>query len=173
MIQLTYQPAFDPFHAVFRILRMREALFNDIALHEDHVKILDFYLLFPFRISDIQFKQAHRKLRRLFKPFDDTRPYGDLPEDRVLFGRMNAMQDVALDTLSGKKLIEPAQLQLGMVKSTNDKAPETVLARISELNAKESHLMEILNVLAREYELLGADGLKKRSGLMEYRYDAA
>ena len=173
MIQLTYQPAFDPFHAVFRFIRIREALLQGIALHEDHVKILDFYLLFPFRITDIQFKQAHRKLRRLLKSFDDTRPYGDLPEDKVLFGRMNAMQDVALDTLSGKKLIEPSQLELGMVKATSAAAPQEILARISELNTQESDLMDILNVLAREYDLLGADGLKKRSGLMEYRYDAA
>ncbi|MGE0184141.1 MAG: ABC-three component system middle component 5 [Parvularculaceae bacterium] len=172
-MQLSYQPAFDPFHAVFRFLRMREAVFSDMDLHEDHLKILDFFLLFPFRISNIQFKQAHRGLRKLSKQFDNLRPYGDLPEDRILFGRMNAMQDVALDTLSGKKLIDPAQLELGVVKSTHNEVPSAISSRIAEINAEESGLVDLLTVLACEYPLLGPDGLKRRSGLMEYRYDAA
>jgi hypothetical protein len=173
MMQLSYQPAFDPFHAVFRFLRMREAVIGDISLHEDHLKILDFFLLFPFRIPNIQFKQAHRGLRNLSRKFENMRPYGDLPEDKILFGRMNTMQDVALDTLSGKKLIDPAQLELGIVKSTSNEVPSAISNRIAEINTEESELVDLLIVLAREYALLGPDGLKRRSGLMEYRYDAA
>lgn len=45
--------------------------------------------------------------------------------------------------------------------------------RISEVNESESELQEFLKILVTEYPLLGRDGLKDRSGLLEYRYDAA
>jgi hypothetical protein len=54
VIQLTYQAAFDPFHAIFRLLRLWSIL-KRRPLPHDTVRILDFYLLFPFRIGDFTF----------------------------------------------------------------------------------------------------------------------
>jgi len=172
MNQLSYQPAFDPFHAVFRLLRLREAVLSDGPLHEDHLKILDFYLLFPFRIDGIRLQPGHRKFRRLAKQYSGTKPYGDYPEDRVLFGRMNTMQSVALGTMSAKHLIDPKEYDLGTVLRTDQSITDDLRGRVSATNAEEVDLVEFLGVLARDYDLLGGDGLKSRSKLMEHRYDA-
>ena len=42
MIQLAFQAALDPFHAMFRLVRLRQ-LFAEIGeLSVDHVRIIDF-----------------------------------------------------------------------------------------------------------------------------------
>jgi hypothetical protein len=51
MTQLTYNEAFDPYHAVFRFLRLHLACDISAKLPFDTLRILDFYLLFPFRLQ--------------------------------------------------------------------------------------------------------------------------
>src|SRR5262245_31866200 len=80
MIQLTFQPAFDPYHAVFRALRLRPLATKEHSLHRDHMRILDFYLLFPFRIDGIRLRREDRKYRRLATEYERSRPYGEQPE---------------------------------------------------------------------------------------------
>ena len=171
-MQLSYQPAFDPFHSIFRLLRLREAILMDGPLYQDHLKILDFYLLFPFRIAGIRLQRDHIKFRRLAKQYAAAKPYGDQPEDRVLFGRMNTMQTVALNTMSANHLIDSQKYDLGTVARTDVAIPDDLAARVEKVNKVEADLLNCLSVLAREYELLGDDGLKSRSRLMEHRYDA-
>lgn len=171
-MQLSYQPAFDPYHAVYRFLRLRETVLNIGPLHEDHLKILDFYLLFPFRIEGLRLKQAHRKYRRLASKYNFAKPYGDLPEDRALFSRMEALQSAALDTLASKNLIDGNLYKSGTVDTTTENPPAALIERLYLDNTQQEDLISFLEVLAGEYELLGVDGLKDRSRLMEYRYDA-
>jgi hypothetical protein len=40
------------------------------------------------------------------------------------------------------------------------------------LHKQDDGLEEFLRVLASEYNLAGSDGLKDRTGLLEYRHDA-
>ncbi len=77
MIQLSYQPAFDPFHAIYRQLRVLSAIEPSKSLPVDHARILDFYLLFPFRISGIRLMPQHRRFRGLASAYEKARSYGD------------------------------------------------------------------------------------------------
>jgi hypothetical protein len=172
MIQLTFQPAFDPFHAVFRSLRLRRIIMQHGPLHRDHVRILDFYLLFPFRISGIRLAPPHRKYRKLVQDYDQKKPYVDQPEDRDIFTRMELMQLSALDTLSDRNFIAPARWELGEVAATQVSIPPPLAPRIEEINTAEADLIAFIEVLASEYELLGPRGLKSRTNLLESRYDA-
>ena len=106
MIQISYQPAFDPFHAVFRFLRMHSILVEQKSLYFDQLRILDFFLLFPFRIGRIRFKTQHRRFRRLADEYLDRKPYGELPDDRLLFGRMEPFHVAALQSLRSHGYLE-------------------------------------------------------------------
>ncbi len=173
MIQLTYQPAFDPFHSVFRFLRLRQAILPQAALPRDHVRVLDFYLMFPFRSNDVRVFPRHRKFKKLAQQYASARPYGDLPEDRILFHRMSPIQGAALDTLAQRGLLDREQYKRGIIAPTDAALPEPLLAQIKEANLQQQDLVEFLTALATEYELLGANGLKDRSGLLDHAYDAA
>ncbi len=173
MIQLSYQPAFDPFHAAWRLLRLRQDVLPETALPEDHVRILDFYLLFPFRLDAMRLKATHRRFRKLAAAYSEQRPYGELPDDRTLFNRMQSIQTAAFDTLVSKELFDLPEYERGCILATFATLPSDLQGRVSEINEAQSDLVEFLRALATEYELLGPDGLKDRTGLMEHLYDAA
>lgn len=173
MIQLSYQPAFDPLHAAFRFLRLREAVLGDSAIPRDHLRILDFYLLFPFRSDEVRVSPSHRRFKKVARSFEDTRPYGDLPDDRVIFSRMSPIQTAALEALAKKGLFDAKAFARGLIKRTDIGLPAPISERIAAENENDIELIEFLRALATEYELLGANGLKGRTGLMDFAYDAA
>ena len=172
MIQLTFEPAYDPFHAIFRLLRLRPTIAAFGPLHREHVRILDFYLLFPFRTSGIRLIPQHRRYRKLASDYRAAKPYGDQPEDQIVFNRMEPMQVAALETLAARNLLAPERLDVGKVEATAEPLPEEVAARVDAANHRDAELMAFLGVLASEYTLTGANGLKDRTNLLEYRYDA-
>ena len=71
VIQLSYQAAFDPFHAMYRNLRILEAIDRSKALFADHIRLLDFYLLLSFKISSIRMAPQHRKFRAVAAEYED------------------------------------------------------------------------------------------------------
>lgn len=171
MIQLSFQPALDPLHAAFRLLRIRSILIPRGPLEIDHVRILDFYLSFPFRIVGVRLKQGDSRLRALARKYANHTPYGEQPDDRSLLVRMRPMQLAALETLSAKFLIDGDLLETGKVQVTQTLPPAGLMTIVDETNAQDEQLLTILDALAA-YELHGPDGLKARSGLLEHRYDA-
>ena len=171
MIQLSFQPALDPFHAVYRTLRLFPIIKRHGALHRDQVRILDYYLLNPHRISEIRLTPKHRKYKKLATDYSSRKPYGQQPDDHVLFGRMESMQIVAFQTLAVRELLDSDELQVARIKPTETPIPEELRERIAASNKEDAPLMEFLDVLASEYDLSGANGLKARTGLLEHRYD--
>jgi hypothetical protein len=170
MIQISFQPAFDPFHAAFRFLRMHSILAEHRSLHFDQLRIMDFFLLFPFRVGRIRFKTQHRRFRRLAEEYLDRKPYGELPDDRLLFDRMEPFHVAALESLRSHGYLKPSD-DLSLV-SIAAPLPPGLTERIQSENKRDQSLLEMLSVLASEYELMGRDGLKDRSDLLDYRYDA-
>jgi hypothetical protein len=172
MTQLTFQPAFDPFHAVFRLFRLNSTITAFGPLHRDHVRILDFFLLFPFRIEGIRLAPKHRRYRRLAQKYQSARPYGDQPEDQIIFGRMEPIQIAAIETLGARGWIVSDQLIVGQVQATSAPIPEEIASRTNAANERDAELIDFLGILASEYGLTGVNGLKGRTNLLEHRYDA-
>ena len=172
MIQLSFQPAFDSFHAVYRFLRLFPIIRRLGGLHRDQVRILDYYVLFPHRLAGVRFMQPHRRCKSLGNKYSERKPYGEQPEDRSLFDRMEPMQTAALQTIATRGLIDPSELLAGRVKVMDVPLPEELENRIEAANEEDAALLDCLGVLASEYTLAGANGLKDRTGLLEHRYDA-
>lgn len=172
MIQLSFQPAFDTFHTIFRLLRLRSLVAKYGPLPRDHVRILDFYLLFPFKIDSIRLSRSDRKYRRLANEYKDAKPYGEQPDNLTLFSKMAIIENTGLEALARSNLIKQDRWETGEVSTTDQAPSDELIQRISEINSQENSLIEFLSVLASEYKLLGPDGLKDRTGLLEYRYDS-
>jgi hypothetical protein len=171
MSQLIFQPALDPYHAMFRLFRLFPIL-KGTALPRDHVRILDFYLLFPFLISTIRLSREGQHFKKLARKYANLKPYGHQPEGPLLFERMDAMQNAAFDTLAFNSFLKKESLAADRVVVADKMLPIDVSQRVIELNDDQSDLLEFLQSLAKEYSLLGENGLKARTGLKEYRYDA-
>jgi len=171
MSQLVFQPALDPYHAMFRLFRMFPIL-KGVALSRDHVRILDFYLTFPFLISSIRLSREGQHFKKLARKYINLKPYGQQPEGPLLFARMEAMQNAALDTLAFNSFLETEALAADKIVTTDKSLPKDVCERVIELNEQQADLLEFLQSLASDYSILGENGLKARTGLKEYRYDA-
>lgn len=169
MIQLSYQPAFDATHAIFRFLRIREAL-GLLSIEVDKLRILDYYLLFPPQASEIRLRQSDLWIRNAAKKFERRKSSAKLPSKEVLFEKMKSPQVAALQTMVASGSIDAASMRQNLVKFQSLALPPSLTNRVKEANEREADVMKIVEAL-QHYPLLGKDGLKDRTGLLEYRYD--
>jgi len=171
MGQIVYQAALDPYHAVFRMLRILRLNASGGALAVDQIRVLDFYLLFPFRLSAFRFRPKHSAFKRLGVRYDNARPYGEWPDEKALMARMQPIQLAALATLGRVEIIDETKLEQGVVVLIG--GPDGELEqRVVKHNADNPELSTAIETLINEYPTTGSDGIKSRSGLLEYRYDA-
>ncbi len=172
MTQLSYNEAFDPYHAAFRCIRLRFACEFERGVHFDMLRILDFYLLFPFRIQAMRPFSEHRHWRTISKNYGNHAPYGELPDDVTLFARMEPFQRAAANSLARVGCISAEAWERDEVLFETCELPVAFEERCSKLNESMNDVADVLKQMSHKYDLLGSDGLKRRTGLLEYRYDA-
>lgn len=172
MTQLVYQPAFDPYNTAFRLLRLRDGIRLDEPMPFEGIRILDFFLLFPFLIRDVRLKQKDKNFRKLSEGYENLRPYARMPESSQLLERMRPFQLAAGKRLAASEFINPKIWKEGAFLKSETVLPLDLKSAISEINAKQVDLLKMLAEFANGYSLSGPDGLKARSGLLEFRYDA-
>lgn len=166
MTQLAFEPAYDSYHTIFRMLRILTA--SPERLEVDKLRIIDFFLCFPRLVSQFKLKQGDRKFRALGQT---PGGYSDLPDGRLAFSRMAPTQAAAMQTLAVNGLIRLDLLPLSWVERTAAKIPTDIQARIEQLNKEQPLLADFVASLATQYSLNGESGLKQRSALMDHRYD--
>lgn len=172
MTQLFYNEAFDPYHAVFRFFRLHLACDFRTALPFEMLRILDFYLLFPFRLQSMRLASEDIAWRRVSKAYEVAAPYGSSPDQASIFERMEVFQRAAAESLVGSGIISRQAWETNEVQFEDGKVPEAIAMRCQELNSRMDDILNILNAIRIRYPLSGRDGLKDRSGLLEYRYDS-
>ncbi len=171
MTQLTYNEAFDPYHAAFRFVRLHLACDISARLPFDMLRILDFYLLFPFRLQSMKFFSDDTSWRKVSRSYEGQAPYGMMPDDNSLFARMEPFQRAAAASLVHSGYLFANAWDANEIQFTGEGLPKSVTARCAELNARAADLVDVLCQLKSRYPLGGRDGLKDRTGLLEYRYD--
>jgi hypothetical protein len=172
VIQLSFQPAYDVYHTIFRLMRLRGVVASVGPVPLDELRVLDFFLLFPYLIEHIRLMQKHRGYRRLARDYVHTRPYSEQPEDLTIFRRMHPIQIAAAQTLASNDLLEFHALGAEKAQTTAKDLSPSISARVAAANERDAVLIEFLGVLAAEYRFEGPGGLKDRTGLLEHRYDA-
>lgn len=168
---LIYHPAFDAYHCAFRAVAITNAT-SELELAK--LRIVDFFLCFPAEVANIQLPVDHTKIRKIARTIkNDYR--GPLNSVRT-FTEMETIQMAATRMLAASGLFNPSKLEVGIVLRTSMPVPDRLLAlqhAATMSSSSESAVRDyILNALSR-IPLGGRDGLKQRTGLMEYRYDAA
>jgi hypothetical protein len=169
MIQLAFEPAYDPFHAAFRILR--QAVFRiGTPVELRRAKIVDLYIAEPRRCLDIRLSGALKTAARKAAACQPA-TYGHRPAATALFNRMSPMQDAAIQTLVMQGLLEADAFQRGFVVRTEEPLSDSLNDRISEANLNQFALMSFVCAGLDEIPVDGAKGMKDRTGIGEFRYD--
>ncbi|HDG1715311.1 TPA: hypothetical protein PFE75_000298 [Vibrio cholerae] len=165
---IIYHPRNDLYHCMFRFISI--ASMQDLEDFDSvRLRIYDLFYLFPHLVKDIEFPRTKgiAELKRSFGSINQ--PYEALPDKKRLFSEMGDYHIQALQILKAKGIFEEENGNLrisegfyspSIQKLINDNSNES-----TELFCK---LFQTLNAI----EVVGESGLKKRTGLMEYRYDA-
>ncbi|MBT9385643.1 hypothetical protein KM176_17360 [Pseudooceanicola sp. CBS1P-1] len=172
MTQFTYNEAFDPYHAVFRFARLHLACDISARMPFEMLRILDFYLLFPFRLQGMRFLEHDTGWRKISKNYEKRTPYGAMPEDNVVFLRMEPFQRAAAASLVHSGYLEGAAWNVEEVKFTPEELPLDFSSRCLAANEEMADFTNILCQIKSRYPLGGRDGLKDRTNLLEFRYDS-
>lgn len=165
---LIYHPVYDAHHSLFRMLFTLDL---EYEIEIDKARILDFYLLFPALVKDIRLFPSLSRKKSEAKKFINI--YHDPVAPKDMFRNMREIQLSALRCLVATEYLDKTRFEQGYLTKTSAELPEEIRTLLHQYRSEREPIASfILNDLA-EIKLLGPDGLKDRTNLMEYRYDLA
>lgn len=165
---IVYHHRNDVFHCIFRFLSIFSILDRD-KIEFERLKIIDFYFAFPHLLASTTIPRSagSSKVKKFAQALNI--PYENFPSNRILFSEMGSFQLQALDILRSKEILilEDGWLSAGEVFSR-----EEVMKLVTDSRFTSIPIFETLVKVFMTCNLHGANGLKSKTGLMEYRYDA-
>lgn len=169
---LIYDPALDPYHSSVRILAIAmSSAKRQVDLSMDAARIADYYLVYPYKMISFKFPTEFRAMRAAVKATEN--PYRYVSGVRTAYEKMRPIFFAALSGLVAANLIDASQLKLGILKLTECEIPKDLAAAISRFQDRQTDVGRFVLSDLIAIPTNGGNGLKHRSGLMEYRYDIA
>jgi hypothetical protein len=163
---LIYHPLYDAYNCVFRLLFIIERLGNAPL---DMARLLDFYVLFPSRVAKIRLPSNLSYGRSLAsRRFN---PYHEISNQQSAFRELMVIQDAALHCIVGAGLVDKSQFDAGFLTRTKQPLPFELKLRLEKFELQKRDILDFILDKLSEIKVFGVDGLKHRTGLMEYRYD--
>jgi hypothetical protein len=166
---LTYHPAFDSYHCAYRILLLTTKISSDV-IEVERLRIWDFYFVFPHQARNISFPIDLGLFRKTFnfKP----NPYEDILDAQRIFERMKPFQVAALKYLAAYGLIDSEQLSDNLIKRTTKPIPRVLLEHMNRLDSQQEAIISLMQSPLNDLSLYGEKGLKYRTKILDYKYDA-
>ena len=165
---LIYSPAYDLYHTMFRILQITER--NEHGMEVDKLRILDFYLAFPAELLEIQSFRGFNKYKKYLKA--EKNQYERVIDRKRLFFKMEQIQISAMKALVSYSLLDANEFKNGKVKRTETPLNEQLTARIQEKFKTNQNLLTLITGPLASLNLYGHLGLKVKTNLIEFKYDA-
>lgn len=166
---IAYHHRNDVFNCMYRILSLFYLL-GSKGIEIERLKIIDFYFTFPYFLveSKLPQKKGNKEIRNLAEKL--IPPYEKLPSKKILFSEMGDIQSRALDILICKGVLELYDgkwLKKGALYGTHEIA---ILVESNDISCSIFYQKIVDQFL--KFDLYGKLGLKAKTELMEYRYDA-
>lgn len=167
---ILYHHSFDVYHGVYRYLY----ILNFLPLKRYEIQrmfIMDFYSVFPANAYNIRFPKQYVRLKNKFKKV--LNEYDYIKNYKQVFNNMNSYQFISLKCLASYNLIDTNAFAEGYVLRTLTEVPFAVPSLYRHNMGLDSNVRELLQSFLCKEQLLGVDGLKSRTNLVEFRYDPA
>lgn len=171
---ITYNPAFDLYHGIFRMAHIAARLDDKECLEIDKVRIWDFYMLFPDKVHSITIRREEEDLRKYRSTYlkKERNPYEFQGDSRKLFDWIKPVQLSALNSLVSCGILSKDKYEAGRVCVADRAALANFLAKTGELSTRECNVMAFMSTFSRTMSMTGEYGLKARTKLLESKYDA-
>ncbi len=168
---LIYHPAFDSYHCLFRLMFIILNL-EHRSTEIDKLRIIDFYLIFPKSLAKTRFPIESTPLKQKLQIIEED--YRKPVDPKIVFRNMQEIQISALNLILSIGQIEPNDFKKGLVTKTCKDLPDDFAERIEQFNIYgDSDLPKKIISYFLKQPLNGANGIKHRTEIMDYRYDHA
>lgn len=171
---ITYNPAFDLYHCIFRMIHIIQRLEDNDCLEVDKIRIWDFYILFPSKTYTIKIQRNEKEFRswryRYIKKIKN--PYEYSGDNRKLFDRLCPYQMAALTSLVSYGIIDKAHFLNKEIMISNRAILDKFIEKTGALSEIERNTLSFMSLFSKSMSMLGINGLKSRTNLMESKYDA-
>ena len=170
---ILYNNAFDLYHTIFRILHLLSKIEEDKVIEIDRIRIWDYYLLFTNEIFNIKPIRNKKEYNQLLKKLNikKNNPYQRIYDQRKTLEKIKPYQLSALNCLASYNIIDKEYLFKEEVKINSFDLLKGYIQSVGDLSDREKNIITIMTSFFRDISLIGNDGLKKRSNLMESKYD--
>lgn len=163
---LIYHPAYDAYHCTIRLMALMTKVTH---LDIEKARILDFYLAFPGVAASLRLPTNLTPVRSLLQAMKNV--YRDPVSAARTFAEMRQVQFSALNCLAAAGIVDVNKLQSGIVQRTGSPLPNAIESAVNDYIEHEDEILKILAENIANIPTAGPNGLKDRSGLLEYRYD--
>ena len=165
---LIYNQAYDLYHTMFRILQIMEKSKQDLEV--DKLRILDFYLAFPAELLEIRSFTGFKKYEQFLK--GETNSYERVIDRQRLFFKMEHIQVSAMKALISYNLFDAKEFKNGKLKRTDVQLSKSLSIRIQIATVESQNLITLITGALASMNLYGHLGLKVRTNLIDFKYDA-
>ena len=165
---LVYNQAYDLYHTVFRILQIIEK--SETVFEIDKLRILDFYFVFPSELLYIKAFRGFKKYEKFLKI--EKNKYERIIDRKRVFFKMEQIQLSAIKSLISYGIIDSDEFINGKVKRTDKELSKELANRITEANEASKNIITLITGPLASMNLYGHLGLKERTNLIDFKYDA-
>ena len=171
---ITYNPAFDLYHCIFRMIHIIQRLDDNDCLEVDKIRIWDFYVLFPSKTYTIMIRRNEEDLKSWRKQYINKtkNPYEYNGNTRKLFDRLRPYHMAALSSLVSYGIIDKEHFLNKEIMISNRALLNEFIEKTGALSRTESNTLSFMSLFSKSMSMLGIYGLKSRTNLMESKYDA-
>ena len=171
---IVYQQAFDLYHTIYRIINILGNFKYADSIELDRLRIWDYYLLFPNKLKTIGLKRDEQDIRQLINNYiaKEQNPYEVILNDRKMLEKIRPFQMGALKYLASIGLIDKDYLKNNRISKISNEILNELKQITQELTPQEKNTVSLLTGHFFYVPLVGKDGLKSRTNLLESIYDA-
>lgn len=168
---LMYDWTLDPHHTFIRVCLILEIASKKRCqkIEYDRLRILDFILAKPTFIADIRCDNAWgSSVKSDFRKLKND--YNQFPK-QSLFENMKNTLNTVLAYLESTQVIASDKSTRPSYLITFDALSKNLLDAINSQTSINQKAISLVHNHLIDYQLMGVNGLKDRTELMEYRYD--
>lgn len=124
--------------------------------------------MFPHLIGNARLPRALTSAKQRYGKIDAR--YSQVPAPRVFIQQLVGLHEIVARSLIGKDFLAADAFEKNVLQRTGKTLPATLAEAFK--HADDKSFVELLATQVSAIPLNGPNGLKDRTGLLEYRYDA-
>ena len=166
---LLCHPVDDSNHCCYRLIRLLNA-FKEQSVPMTTLMICDFYSLFPGQLKYINgWPRLNSASWEKLHAMPDE--YEEMLNPKRVFFQLNNVQTAAISHLHAKRLIELSSTSESLVTLLRDSMPLKLCETLENDVSCSTDWFSLITTDLCKIGIFGKNGLKRKTGLMEFLYD--